>query len=130
MKPHEQDGVVDDRLDVYGVQNLKIAGNLLSYYYFCKSLKNVLIFFSFSDLSITPGNVGANTYDTAIAIGEKAAVCYHHRHHYSCLGAQLRSQLLTFLGLLVTLLSSSSELFVFYELTLLVTLVACSTFSM
>jgi len=24
--------------------------------------------------SITPGNVGANTYNTAIAIGEKAAV--------------------------------------------------------
>jgi alcohol oxidase len=27
-----------------------------------------------SDCSITPGNVGANTYNTAIAIGEKAAV--------------------------------------------------------
>ena len=26
------------------------------------------------DLSIMPGNVGANTYNTAIAIGEKAAV--------------------------------------------------------
>ena len=33
------------------------------------------LFFSlFSDLSIAPGNVGANTYNTAIAIGEKAAV--------------------------------------------------------
>jgi len=44
-------GVVDDRLNVYGVLNLKIA-----------------------DLSIAPGNVGANTYNTALAIGEKAAV--------------------------------------------------------
>jgi len=30
--------------------------------------------FTFEDCSITPGNVGANTYNTAIAIGEKAAV--------------------------------------------------------
>lgn len=28
----------------------------------------------FVDCSIAPGNVGANTYNTAIAIGEKAAV--------------------------------------------------------
>ena len=27
MKPREQDGVVDERLNVYGVQNLKVAGN-------------------------------------------------------------------------------------------------------
>jgi len=27
MKPREQGGVVDARLNVYGVQNLKIAGN-------------------------------------------------------------------------------------------------------
>ena len=27
MKPREQGGVVDDRLNVYGVQGLKIAGN-------------------------------------------------------------------------------------------------------
>jgi len=51
MKPRDQGGVVDERLNVYGVQNLKIA-----------------------DLSITPDNVGANTYNTAIAVGEKAAV--------------------------------------------------------
>ena len=70
MKPREQDGVVDDRLNVYGVQNLKIAGNY--YPTFCKYIFEP--FFSFSDLSITPGNVGANTYNTAIAIGEKAAV--------------------------------------------------------
>ncbi|KAF8972163.1 GMC oxidoreductase-domain-containing protein [Flammula alnicola] len=51
MKPREQGGVVDERLNVYGVQGLKVA-----------------------DCSITPDNVGANTYNTAIAIGEKAAV--------------------------------------------------------
>lgn len=51
MKPREQGGVVDPRLNVYGVQNLKVA-----------------------DLSIAPDNVGANTYNTAIAVGEKAAL--------------------------------------------------------
>ena len=30
MKPREQGGVVDARLNVYGVQNLKIAGNYLT----------------------------------------------------------------------------------------------------
>ena len=33
-----------------------------------------LFIFICVDCSITPGNVGANTYNTAIAIGEKAAV--------------------------------------------------------
>ncbi|PPQ91713.1 hypothetical protein CVT25_012854 [Psilocybe cyanescens] len=51
MKPRERGGVVDARLNVYGVQGLKVA-----------------------DCSIAPGNVGANMYNTAIAIGEKAAV--------------------------------------------------------
>jgi alcohol oxidase len=51
MKPHEQAGVVDPRLNVYGVSNLKVA-----------------------DLSIAPSNVGANTYNTALIIGEKAAM--------------------------------------------------------
>ncbi|KAF8965727.1 GMC oxidoreductase-domain-containing protein [Flammula alnicola] len=51
MKPREKGGVVDSKLNVYGVTNLKVA-----------------------DCSITPGNVAANTYSTAIAIGEKAAV--------------------------------------------------------
>ncbi|KAF9478332.1 FAD/NAD(P)-binding domain-containing protein [Pholiota conissans] len=51
MKPRDQGGVVDERLNVYGVQGLKIA-----------------------DCSIAPANVGSNTYNTAIAIGEKAAV--------------------------------------------------------
>ncbi|KAK7041424.1 hypothetical protein VNI00_009290 [Paramarasmius palmivorus] len=51
MKPREQGGVVDARLNVYGVQGLKIA-----------------------DLSIAPLNVAANTYNTALIIGEKASL--------------------------------------------------------
>ena len=51
MKPWERGGVVDPRLNVYGVQGLKIA-----------------------DLSICPSNVAANTFSTALVIGEKAAV--------------------------------------------------------
>ncbi|KAK1222865.1 hypothetical protein PQX77_014287 [Marasmius sp. AFHP31] len=51
MKPREKGGVVDSKLNVYGVQNLKVA-----------------------DLSIAPANVGANTYNSALVVGEKAAV--------------------------------------------------------
>ncbi|EJD41743.1 putative methanol oxidase [Auricularia subglabra TFB-10046 SS5] len=51
MKPEDQRGVVDPRLNVYGVKALKIA-----------------------DLSIAPANVSANTAATAMTIGEKAAI--------------------------------------------------------
>ncbi|EGO00550.1 hypothetical protein SERLA73DRAFT_104857 [Serpula lacrymans var. lacrymans S7.3] len=51
MKPRERGGVVDPRLNVYGVKDLKVA-----------------------DLSIVPSNVASNTYSTAVVIGEKAAV--------------------------------------------------------
>lgn len=51
MKPREQGGVVDKDLNVYGTTGLKIA-----------------------DLSIPSQNVGANTNNTALVIGEKAAV--------------------------------------------------------
>lgn len=44
-------GVLDDRLGVHGVKNLKVA-----------------------DLSICPDNVGCNTYSTALLIGEKCAM--------------------------------------------------------
>ncbi|MCJ1444887.1 MAG: Alternative oxidase, mitochondrial precursor [Stictis urceolatum] len=44
-------GVLDPRLNVHGVQGLKVA-----------------------DLSICPDNVGCNTYSTALLIGEKAAM--------------------------------------------------------
>lgn len=50
MLPREDGGVVDASLGVYGVQGLKIA-----------------------DLSIAPRNVAANTNNTALAVGEKAA---------------------------------------------------------
>ncbi|KAJ7731065.1 GMC oxidoreductase-domain-containing protein [Mycena metata] len=51
MKPLEQGGVVDSKLNVYGVKQLKVA-----------------------DLSIPPSNVHANTYSTTIAIAEKAVL--------------------------------------------------------
>lgn len=50
MQPQDKMGVVDSSLNVYGVTGLKIA-----------------------DMSIVPSNVAANTNDTALAIGEKAA---------------------------------------------------------
>ncbi|KAL9110563.1 MAG: hypothetical protein Q9227_004921 [Pyrenula ochraceoflavens] len=50
MAPREEMGVVDANLSVYGVKGLKIA-----------------------DLSIAPGNVAANTANTALTIGEKAS---------------------------------------------------------
>ncbi|KAJ7261758.1 alcohol oxidase-like protein [Mycena haematopus] len=51
MKPRDQNGVVDSSLNVYGVRNLKVT-----------------------DLSIAPTNVGSNTYNSALVVGEKAAV--------------------------------------------------------
>lgn len=50
MAPREKMGVVDQNLNVHGVKGLKVA-----------------------DLSIPPENVGANTNNTALMIGEKAA---------------------------------------------------------
>ncbi|KAG6014183.1 hypothetical protein E4U54_005707 [Claviceps lovelessii] len=51
MAPRDRNGVVDKALNVHGVTNLKIA-----------------------DLSICPENVAANTYNTAMIVGEKAAM--------------------------------------------------------
>ncbi|KAA1473386.1 alcohol oxidase-like protein [Dentipellis sp. KUC8613] len=51
MKAREDGGVVDSKLNVHGVQGLKVA-----------------------DVSICPSNIGANTYSTAVTIGEKAAL--------------------------------------------------------
>lgn len=53
VKPREEGGAVDDTLNVYGVERLKV-----------------------SDLSMAPGNVRANTDNTALAIGERAADIY------------------------------------------------------
>ncbi|KAI0920510.1 hypothetical protein AcW1_002232 [Taiwanofungus camphoratus] len=49
MKARDRNGVVDARLNVYGVECLKVA-----------------------DMSIAPSNVSANTYSTAVVIAEKA----------------------------------------------------------
>jgi alcohol oxidase len=51
MKAREDRGVVDKDLNVYGTEGLKVA-----------------------DLSMVPENVGANTNNTALAVGEKAAL--------------------------------------------------------
>ncbi|CAE6461208.1 unnamed protein product [Rhizoctonia solani] len=51
MKSKENGGCVDSRLNVYGTLNLKVV-----------------------DLSVLPSNVGANTYSTALLVGEKAAL--------------------------------------------------------
>ncbi|KAJ7156201.1 GMC oxidoreductase-domain-containing protein [Mycena filopes] len=51
MRPRPGGGVVDPALNAYGVRNLKVV-----------------------DLSIAPTNVGANTYHTAVLVGEKAAL--------------------------------------------------------
>ncbi|EKM52684.1 uncharacterized protein PHACADRAFT_126707 [Phanerochaete carnosa HHB-10118-sp] len=51
MKPRDKGGVVDSKLNVYGVQGLKVA-----------------------DLSIPPSNVAANTYSTTLVVAEKATV--------------------------------------------------------
>ncbi|KAJ2967717.1 hypothetical protein NQ176_g9527 [Zarea fungicola] len=50
MAPRDEGGVVDKFLNVHGTEGLKCA-----------------------DLSIMPENVGANTYNTALIVGEKAA---------------------------------------------------------
>ncbi|KAI0006385.1 GMC oxidoreductase [Xylariaceae sp. FL0662B] len=50
MAPREEKGVVDPNLNVYGVSGLKIV-----------------------DLSVPPLEVAANTYNTALMVGEKAA---------------------------------------------------------
>lgn len=51
MRPKEDGGVVDRELNVYGTAGLKVA-----------------------DLSMVPENVAANTNNTALVVGEKAAV--------------------------------------------------------
>jgi choline dehydrogenase-like flavoprotein len=50
MAPRNEGGVVNGNLDVYGIEGLKVA-----------------------DMSIVPRNVAANTNNTALVIGEKAA---------------------------------------------------------
>ncbi|KFA74745.1 hypothetical protein S40288_08838 [Stachybotrys chartarum IBT 40288] len=53
--PLDEHGVVDSSLSVYGVANLRLA-----------------------DLSILPGNIGANTNNMALTVGERAADIFIH----------------------------------------------------
>lgn len=73
MKPREQGGVVSEKLDVYGVRNLKVAvGSFTARR--LRAPRHYLFILRHIDLSILPSNVGANTYNTTLAIGEKAAL--------------------------------------------------------
>jgi alcohol oxidase len=60
-------GVLDERLNVHGVQGLKVA-----------------------DLSICPDNVGCNTYSTALLIGEKCAMLVAEDLGYSGEALEMR----------------------------------------
>ncbi|KAI5811183.1 GMC oxidoreductase-domain-containing protein [Peziza echinospora] len=62
MKKRREGGVVNKRLNVYGVDNLMVA-----------------------DMSICPSNVASNTYSTALMIGEKAAVLLAQELHIEIL---------------------------------------------
>lgn len=67
MRPREEGGVLDKDLNVYGVSGLKVAGK--------ENLNSATwAVLTKTDLSIPPENVGANTYNTALVIGEKAAL--------------------------------------------------------
>ena len=82
MAPRDKGGVVDKDLNVYGVKKLKVAGMSTSLSCTTQdSLMGVLnpiyctqlLIFTSLDLSICPENVGSNTNNTALMIGEKAA---------------------------------------------------------
>lgn len=56
MRRREKGGVVNERLDVYGVQGLKVAGQLMC-------LFSTIILHNMSpDISIAPSNVAAVSY--------------------------------------------------------------------
>jgi alcohol oxidase len=63
MKARDKGGVVDNELNMYGTQNLKVAG-----------LSLLERGFLALDMSIAPANTSANTYSTALVIGEKTAM--------------------------------------------------------
>lgn len=68
MKPFEMGGVLDSKLNVYGVQHLKVADLSIP-----PSHVNSVI--SPSQLSVISAEVASqNTYSAALAVGEKAAV--------------------------------------------------------
>ena len=76
MKPREQGGVVDARLNVYGTEGLKCV-----------------------DLSICPDNLGTNTYSSALLVGEKGAdlIAEDLGEHFICFFCA-RESLLTWDG--------------------------------
>lgn len=86
MKPRDKNGVVDSRLNVYGVRNLKVAGK---YRFPSQSKPSGADFPGYSDCSIAPSNVGSNTYNTALIIGEKAAVIIAEDLAIGTLGSHL-----------------------------------------
>lgn len=73
MKPRAKGGVVDSELNVYGTQNLKVAGTSEASDRSTSDSEGDS-HASTPDLSISPSNVGANTAATAGLIGEKAAI--------------------------------------------------------
>ena len=80
MAPREEGGVVDKELNVYGVKGLKLAGEcwhfrLFPSIFLANFLANLVADFTglSADLSIAPENVAANTNNTALMVGEKAA---------------------------------------------------------
>jgi len=56
MRQREKGGVVDERLNVYGVQGLKIAGELMC------PFSQIIIEIMSPDISIAPANVAAVNY--------------------------------------------------------------------
>ncbi|MCJ1398999.1 hypothetical protein MMC11_002201 [Xylographa trunciseda] len=83
MAPKDKGGVVNKDLNVYGVKKLKVAGMSTTFMSWEDQdfLAGVPVPFFHTipltstslDLSICPENVGANTNNTALMIGEKAA---------------------------------------------------------
>lgn len=63
MKPREKGGVVDSRLNVYGVEGLKVAGALASFLTGLRKRETLLTTYiplrPTLDMSIAPANVGA-----------------------------------------------------------------------
>lgn len=69
MRGRDIGGVVDDRLDVYGVKGLKIAGEQDQ----LARRDGILTKTVYADPSICPSNLGTNTSSVALIIGEKCA---------------------------------------------------------
>lgn len=90
MRKRDDMGVVDERLDVYGVQNLKVgaasANRALLFTQHRGLGHSRLIALDLDidpqcvDLSVCPDNLGTNTYSSALLVGEKGAAREYHPH--------------------------------------------------